>query len=203
MTEENPTIVVVEPQRLSWGLWGTPEGDIPLSYSADSFAQSGAIRKPFIYRGHKYVAMSLCGRGIGPGEAVAYPLLRKSHDQELFEPRSVAAQGGYSGRTLKHLGHTWLFGKAVTFRPRTLERKEAVELLRRSYAYGGSHASTAGTYEKYVTSLLEDPGQAHRDILLAESLHKSLPQSQAAMREWIDKQSKTLQCGCERQLKLF
>jgi hypothetical protein len=69
------TINVVEVSRLEWPGLGrgkhTAAGDIQASYSADTIAFQNTVRKPFLWRGEAWVAVSLSGiGGVQRAEAV-------------------------------------------------------------------------------------------------------------------------------------
>lgn len=66
---------VVEAFRLAWPQWEPGKrvdaGDIHASYSGDSIAFRSTVRKPFIWRGEQWVAISLSGiGGVQQAEAV-------------------------------------------------------------------------------------------------------------------------------------
>src|ERR1035438_5040286 len=72
--------IPVNPARLAWGRYDharnrdTGEGDIHASYSADTIATAGKIRKAFRWQAQLMVTVSLSGRG-GIEEAEAYQLI--------------------------------------------------------------------------------------------------------------------------------
>jgi len=71
-----PETFDVDPSRLALGQWShefnetVREGDIAASYCADTIALEKKTRKPFIFRGDLWVAVSRCG-----GVAEAYRLV--------------------------------------------------------------------------------------------------------------------------------
>lgn len=71
-------INVVEVSRLEWPEFGrgkrTAAGDIQASYSADTIAFQSTVRKPFLWRGEPWVAVSLTGMG-GVQRAEAFRLV--------------------------------------------------------------------------------------------------------------------------------
>lgn len=72
--------IPVNPARLAWGKYDharnrdTGEGDIHASYSADTIAAAGIIRKAFRWQAQLMVTTSLSGRG-GIEQAEAYQLI--------------------------------------------------------------------------------------------------------------------------------
>jgi hypothetical protein len=74
----------VDPARLQHGCWSEEhqqtigEGDIVASYSADSIATTGRVRKPFEYKSSQWVCIGTHGRG-GVSEAWAYRLALAAH----------------------------------------------------------------------------------------------------------------------------
>ncbi len=70
----------VNPARLAWGRFDhkrnrdVGEGDIHASYSADTIASAGKIRKSFRWQAQLMVTVSLSGRG-GIEQAEAYQLI--------------------------------------------------------------------------------------------------------------------------------
>ena len=87
MTEPSETFhdakritIPVNAARLAWGKYDhnrnrdVGEGDISASYSADTIATSGKIRKAFRWQAQLMVTVSLAGRG-GTEQAEAYQLI--------------------------------------------------------------------------------------------------------------------------------
>jgi len=79
--QEARTITIpVNPARLAWGKFDhkrnrdSGEGDIHASYSADTIASTGKIRKAFRWQAQLMVTVSLSGRG-GIEQAEAYQLI--------------------------------------------------------------------------------------------------------------------------------
>jgi hypothetical protein len=78
--EANRLTIPVSPARLAWGTYNHQrnrdigEGDIHASYSADTIATSGKIRKAFRWQAQLMVTVSLSGRG-GIEQAEAYQLV--------------------------------------------------------------------------------------------------------------------------------
>jgi hypothetical protein len=78
--EAEIVMISVKPSRLAWGRYdhernrGIGEGDIHASYSADTIATSGKIRKAFRFQGRLMVTVSLSGRG-GVEQAEAYNVI--------------------------------------------------------------------------------------------------------------------------------
>lgn len=72
--------IPVNPARLAWGRYDhkrnrdSGEGDIRASYSADTIATAGKIRKAFRWQAQLMVTISLSGRG-GAEQAEAYQLV--------------------------------------------------------------------------------------------------------------------------------
>lgn len=77
-------INVVEASRLEWPGYGrgkhSAAGDIHASYSGDTIAFQNTVRKPFLWRGEAWVAVSLTGMG-GVQQAEAFRLVAL----ELFQ----------------------------------------------------------------------------------------------------------------------
>ena len=71
-------INVVEASRLEWPGYGAGKhnaaGDIHASYSGDTIAFQNTVRKPFLWRGEAWVAVSLSGLG-GVQQAEAFRLV--------------------------------------------------------------------------------------------------------------------------------
>ena len=88
----------VDAKRLSWGLDGSPEGDVHSSYSAD-LIPSGKIRHPFRFDGNLSVTVSM-SRYEGVESAEAYKLI----PENLFRgppttySEKVAIDGGEAAR---------------------------------------------------------------------------------------------------------
>ena len=198
------TVVLVEPDRLKSGLWGCAEGDISRSYSADRYGEEGRVREPFTHQAFNYVAMGLHWGGLEKAEAIAYPILPEAKLEEVVAGRIEEPDRGYSGRKLTLRGHACVFGHPVIFRRRPLTPPEISDQTRRMFAYGGYFAIKAGTYERFLNKLLDDLKlEDTRAALQAELETANLPQSQAAMKEWIEDR---IQPGRDRtgaQLDLF
>src|SRR5580704_12038119 len=73
-------MIPVNPARLAWGKYDhgrnrdVGEGDIHASYSADTIASAGKIRKAFRWQAQLMVTVGLSGRG-GIEQAEAYQLI--------------------------------------------------------------------------------------------------------------------------------
>lgn len=197
---QEKSVVIVDPARLQSGLWGYPEGDIARAYSADTYGSSGKVREPFRHEGILYVTMALSSGGLEHAEAMAYPVMPEMMDQPQ-EP----SDRGYAGRKVKLRNQACVFGHPVVFRQRPLDASEIIDLTRRMFAYGGWFASRAGTYERFIMEMLERAKLAMtREVLLAELAgSKTLPQSQADMRQWIEKPTESEQKSPVVQLNLF
>jgi hypothetical protein len=78
--EARAITIPVNPARLAWGRFdrtrnrNNGEGDIHASYSADTIASDGKIRKSFRWQAQLMVTVSLSGRG-GTEQAEAYQLI--------------------------------------------------------------------------------------------------------------------------------
>lgn len=70
----------IDPSRLAYGKWNEEkqrdegEGDVSGSYSGDTIAENGRIRKPFKFDGHLWVTIGTGGGG-GIQQAEAYRLV--------------------------------------------------------------------------------------------------------------------------------
>lgn len=60
----------VDPDRLSRGQWSqefnrrSGEGDISVSYSADTIGLKGKTRTPFVFNGNLWVSIGVCGEAV-------------------------------------------------------------------------------------------------------------------------------------------
>jgi hypothetical protein len=112
--------IPVNPARLAWGRYDHEsnrdigEGDIHASYSADTIAATGKIRKAFRWHAQLMVAVSLSGRG-GIEQAEAYRLIPlkgflgkaityagKTGTAEDAEAARNDQNGFYHGMTVRH-----------------------------------------------------------------------------------------------------
>jgi hypothetical protein len=117
-------INIVEPSRLAWLEWRegkrVDEGDIHASYSGDSIAFQNTVRKPFLWRGEPWVAVSLSGIG-GAQEAEAVRLIAAesfegvttTYGERCSRERAARAarrdpMGFYHGVRVKHRGLTYV-----------------------------------------------------------------------------------------------
>jgi hypothetical protein len=130
----NILTVPVPPARLAWGTYDhdrnrdVGEGDIHASYSADTIAMSGRIRKAFRWQAQLMVTVSLAGCG-GIEQAEAYRLLSlrafigtpttyadKIETGENAEAARNDPNGFYHGITVRHSSESFvLFGPPVLF----------------------------------------------------------------------------------------
>lgn len=130
MTTKPITTVTVDPDRLERGQWSHEhsktigEGDISRSYSADTIAMQGRVRRPFEHQGVLWVCVGLCSH---PFEcAKAYRLI----DDRLFsgEPTTYAEKvrdseaarsdpmGFHHGMSVTHGGRGYvLTGPEIVF----------------------------------------------------------------------------------------
>jgi len=126
--------VRVNPARLAWGRFDhrrnrdAGEGDIHASYSADTIATSGKIRKAFRWQAQLMVTVSLSGRG-GTDQAEAYQLiplktftgLPMTYAEKIGTAESAEAarndpNGFYHGITVKQGQDVWaMAGPPVVF----------------------------------------------------------------------------------------
>jgi hypothetical protein len=126
--------IPVNPARLAWGHYDdvrnreTGEGDIHASYSADTIATAGRIRKAFRWQAQLMVTVSLSGRG-GIEQAEAYQLIplkafdgtattygQKTARAEDAEAARNDPNGFYHGITVKHAQkHFVLAGPPTVF----------------------------------------------------------------------------------------
>lgn len=116
MTTDSITTIAVDPARLTRGVWSHEmnrqigEGDISASYSADTIAFKGRVRRPFSFRGALWVATGTGGRrGSGieaylltellhfVGEPMSYTERVKNGDAARNDPR-----GFYHGVIVSH-----------------------------------------------------------------------------------------------------
>ena len=132
--EAKALTIPVNPARLAWGNYDhrrnrdTGEGDIHASYSADTIASAGKIRKAFRWQAQLMVTVSLSGRG-GVQQAEAYRLLalkvfsgttmsytEKIGDADIAEAARSDPNGFYHGMTVKHGSEAFvLAGPPVLF----------------------------------------------------------------------------------------
>jgi len=144
----------VNPVRLAWGSYDhrrnrdPGEGDIHASYSADTIASAGKIRKSFRWQAQLMVTVSLSGRG-GIAQAEAYQLIPlklfsgitmsytdKIRDADIAEAARNDPNGFYHGMTVKHGSEAFvLAGPPVLFvaaeesqRPRNSPAAEGEQL---------------------------------------------------------------------------
>lgn len=119
MDSENKQITPVDPARLESGRWchqsnrTIGEGDISASYSADTIAMAGRIRKPLTWNGGTWVCASM-RRTNGETSAECYQLLHPQvfeGEATTYFDRSVKnrssineALGFYHGMTVKSGG---------------------------------------------------------------------------------------------------
>jgi hypothetical protein len=128
--------IPVNPARLAWGSYDreisrqTGEGDIHASYSADTIATAGRIRKAFRWQAQLMVTVSLSGRG-GIEQAEAYRLVplkafdgtattyrQKTRSAEDAEAARNDPNGFYHGITVKHAQDSFvLAGPPAVFVP--------------------------------------------------------------------------------------
>jgi hypothetical protein len=126
--------IPVNPARLAWGRHDhgrsrdTGEGDIHASYSADTIATAGKIRKAFRWQAQLMVTVSLSGRG-GIEQAEAYQLIplkaflgtTMSYADKIGTAENAEAarndpNGFYHGMTVKQGQETFvLCGPPVVF----------------------------------------------------------------------------------------
>lgn len=200
---EGPKVFTVEPARLRCGLWGYPEGDISASYSADTYALSGKLRRAFRHASLSYVMMGREYSGFA-SRAKAYPLIPAGYYAENEQyPDTPDSANGYAGNSVCYKETEFIFGALTLFEQRAFSEKELVDLFRRMYAYGGYFAAEAGSYDNLLLNWLkryDDP--ALKKALLAELDHSDLPQERTAMRAFIEEQAR-LQSGSYSQLTLF
>jgi hypothetical protein len=196
-------LITTDPCRLYSGLWGQPEGDISQSYSADTFAKSRKVRQPFAHEGRRYVAMSTVSRGLESAEARAYPIFHSSYRKDAQnELEQSGRKDGYTGKTLTYRGGESVLGLPVVFRSRSLTVEELIDLTRRMYAYGGYFAAQAGSYEHLLFDwYVQHEDKTIRAALNSELEQADLPQSQEAMRAFIESQQQPARL--DTQLALF
>ena len=167
-----PQQIMVEPARLSIGLWGYPKGDIAQAYCADRFPRLRA----FFHEGHHYANLSG-----GEHRVNAYPLI-PARNYRGPQPQ----QYNYEGRSARWNGLPVILGPEVVFacRERTLD--EWTDRLRRIYAYGGWFAS-GKTYAELLAEFLSDaPSAGKADAIRHELAQASLPITQEEMRQHIE-----------------
>lgn len=138
LTEAIPTSGLVthhvHSSRLAWGVWdhekgcSVGEGDIHSSYSGETIATKGTIRKPFEWQGSLWVAVST-SESSGVRQAEAYRLLpeqlmegapvtysAKSGIPEGAKAARADPRGFYHGMTVKYGRNTFvLCGPKTTF----------------------------------------------------------------------------------------
>jgi hypothetical protein len=126
--------IPVNPSRLAWGKHDhgrkrdIGEGDIYASYSADTIATAGKIRRAFRWQAQLMVTVSLSGHG-GIAQAEAYHLIplkgfagttmsyaEKIGDADIAEAARNDPNGFYHGMTVKHSSEAFvLAGPPVLF----------------------------------------------------------------------------------------
>jgi hypothetical protein len=132
--EARAVTIPVNPARLAWGRYDygrnrdIGEGDIHASYSADTIASDGKIRKAFRWQAQLMVTVSLSGRG-GIEQAEAYQLIplkafngtTMSYAEKIGTAENAEAarndpNGFYHGMTAKQGQETFvLSGPPVVF----------------------------------------------------------------------------------------
>jgi hypothetical protein len=130
----DPREHIVNPSRLSWASENdtrgrnTGNGDIYSSYSADTLAERGTIRKPFQWQGSLWVTVCMSGPGDSQ-RATAYRLIPKqlfqgtpaTYAEKFGSPKRAQAargdaMGAYHGMLVKHGRETFILcGPATTF----------------------------------------------------------------------------------------
>jgi hypothetical protein len=124
--------IPVNPARLAWGHYDhernreTGEGDIHASYSADTIAAAGRVRKAFRWQAQLMVTVSLCGRG-GIEQAEAYRLIplkafdgavttygQKTGRAEDAEAARNDPNGFYHGIAVKHAQESFVLAGPPT-----------------------------------------------------------------------------------------
>jgi len=181
-------VVTVKPERLRSGLWGYKEGDISLSYSADTYGEHKKLRKAFDYQHGKYVAMGFDSRHFSK-EAKAYPLIHKSYLEQIqAELDSSGLTDFYATKEVKFYGNDCVLGCPVIFKQRELTEDELIEYIRRQFAYGGLFAKEAGSYANLLKKWLSDYQDLPKiRIVLEKELRNSLvPQTQSEMVDFVE-----------------
>jgi hypothetical protein len=132
--EAGAITIPVNPARLAWGRFehkrnrDSSEGDIHASYSADTIASAGKLRRSFRWHAQLMVTVSLSGRG-GIEQAEAYQLIpvkaftgkTMSYPEKIGTAESAEAarndpNGFYHGITVKRGQDTFvLSGPPVVF----------------------------------------------------------------------------------------
>lgn len=187
---ERLKVFTVEPVRLRCGLWGYPQGDIAASYSADTYMQSGKLRRTFNHARFYYVAMSMVGSGFR-SKAEAYPLLPADHHAKSVHDPDTSNAAYYTGEFVCYKQTEFIFGVPAIFEQRAFSEEETVDLIRRMYAYGGYFAAHAGSYANLLKKWLADyDDPVVRKALRAELERGDLPQTRTAMRAFVQRQAK-------------
>lgn len=179
--------IIVEPERFRNGLWGYAEGDISASYSADTFGEKRQVRKPFEHAGRIYVAMCV-GDGLHGGKARVYPIFDASYSDDIMaEADKIDRKDGYTGQVFKFRRNDCVLGLRAGFQQRPYREDEIIDLTRRMYAYGGYFAAQAESYHDLIAKWVDQyDGKAHRIAFLSEIADDTLPQTQEAMRRFIE-----------------
>jgi hypothetical protein len=166
-----PEEIIVEPTRLSVGLWGESEGDIAAAYCADTLPKA----KIFIHEGQLFTN---AGQSVGTvQESVdGYPLI-PAKEYRGPEPRPYT----YEGKPARYKGQDFRLGRKVLFVCRERTAEEWADLLRRQYAYGGYFAR--GTYAEMLAEFRESSflSANKRAAIEAESNRADMPTTQEEM----------------------
>jgi len=145
-----PKRVIVEPFRLSWGLWGESKGDISAAYCADTFPKI----RTFTHEGWLFATLAMSA-----DSADGYPLIPEAEYNGLGRKKY-----SHEGRTAIWKKQKFRLGPKVTFMIRERTCDEWIDLMRRQYAHGGAFAS----------------GKSYREVLISFSEEEGISEANAA-----------------------
>jgi hypothetical protein len=160
-----PQEIIVEPSRLSSGVFGDAEGDISKAYCADTFPKI----QTFTHEGRPYIST-----GGTNDTAFCYPLL-SGHRQIEAKPYSYEGKAVFLNRT------PFTLGPKILFRSRERTVAEETDLMRREYAFGG-HFVSGRTYRQLLEEWAEDSPSNLQTAIAQELAQDNLPATQDEMR---------------------
>lgn len=188
--QDLPVIELPEPERIEvdWRrLWSgycmIPQGDIDAAYSASSWPKL----KTFKHAAKLYTVGSICS-GAGPTEAGCYQLF----NPQDYTGRTYAVRYTYEGRVGLWKNKQYRLGPEVRFVASNPTVEEWQMILRNEYAYGGYHATVAGTYFYWLHQQASNTNSHQNELdaigreLYAICAMTKPPVSQRELRELLD-----------------
>lgn len=171
---EWPQEIIIEPCRLSCGVFGDTEGDINAAYCADTFPKI----KTFAHDGNLFT-----NTGGSDNYAFCYPLIPSAeYNGASKTPYS------YEGESVTFKGQPFKLGPKIKFASRDRTIEEETDLLQRQYAYGGYFVSGKTYRELLLEFLDEEKIKPNLETAIKQELEKgNLPNTQAEMRLRFDK----------------